>query len=116
MVLLPHVFLEVLGPLEALSTNLTTKRSLLRVGGEMTLQFVLAGTLTPTHFADVLVLSSPKEDVASSGYVQVRRVELSEGCLNIWAQSGTIQGGVAERRTLREGALSQHTFVRCAAT
>ena len=51
---------------------------------------MLAGTLTPTHFTDVLVFGSSQEYVTSCGDVQVGRVELGEGGLNIWAQSGGV--------------------------
>ena len=57
---------------------------------------MLAGALTSTHFADIFVLGSSQEDVTSRGDVQVGRVQLGEGRLNIRAQSGAIWGGIAQ--------------------
>jgi hypothetical protein len=97
LVLLPHVLLKVLRPLETLPANLATKRPLFRVRGKVTLQLMLARALSSAHITDVLVLGSSQEDVPSRGNVQVGRVKLGEGRLDVRAQGGAVCGGVTQR-------------------
>ena len=54
---------------------------------------MLARTLPSTHVTDILVLSSSQEDVPSRGNVQVGRVKLGEGRLNVRAQGGAVWSG-----------------------
>lgn len=108
VVLLSHVLLKVLCPLETLSANLATKRPLLRVCGKVTLQLVLARALPSAHVADVLVLGSSQEDVPSRGDVQIGRVKLGEGRLDVRAEGGGVWGGgITQRRALGEGTLRE---------
>ena len=83
MVLLPHVLLKILRPLEAFPTNLAAERSFFRVRRKVALQLVLAGAFTSAHLTDILVLGSSQENVAPRGDVQVGRVKLGEGRLNV---------------------------------
>lgn len=49
--LLPHVLLKILGPLEGPATYPAREGPRFRVGGQVALQLVLAGTFTATHVA-----------------------------------------------------------------
>ena len=81
--LLSHVLLQVLRPFKALPADVAAEGAILGVGGEVTLQLVLAGALAPAYMANVSLLRASQQQRATRGDIQGAAAQNHAGFLQL---------------------------------